>query len=163
MQQKKLTTLQKWYLKYTNRPAYDAYKHSLKEQEFYNHAASFQHPSLNHPYKEITSFLHSGNIGDIIYSLPAVYELSKNGKAHFYLQVNQPTDQVFQFHPLGNVMLNDNMVAMLKPLLLHQPQIAVVEKYEGQPIDYDLNDFRSHKRFFSASIVHWYFTTYGIS
>jgi hypothetical protein len=163
MEHQKLTTLQKWYLKYTNRPAYNDYKMRLKEQAFYDHAASFQHPSLKHPYKQITGFLHSGNSGDIIYSLPAVYELSKKGKAHLYLQVNQPTDQEFSFHPLGNVMLNDKMIALLQPLLLHQPQIAIAEKYKDQSIDYNLDDFRKHKNFISASITHWYFTTYGIS
>lgn len=163
MEHKKLSSLQKWYLKYTNRPAYNAYKLRLREDEFYEHASTFQHPPLDHPYKEITRFVHSGNAGDIIYSLPAVYELSKKGKAHFYLQVNQPHEQDFHFHPLGAVMLNDKMVEMLKPLLLYQPQIEVAETYTGQPVDYNLDDFRKYKYFLPTSIIRWYFTVYGIS
>lgn len=163
MENKKLSNVQKWYLKYTNRPAYRAYKQALRENDFHQHASAFQHPPLNHAYKSLTRFVHSGNAGDIIYSLPAVLELSKAGKADFYLRTEQPYDQEFAFHPTGGVMLNDKMVAMLSPLLAYQPQIQRVEKYKGQPVDYDLDDFRRYHYFLGASIVRWYFTVYGIS
>src|SRR4051812_31361135 len=94
MEFKNLNTLQKWYLKYTNRAAYRLYKRKLLEnaldEDFYNNSLKLQHPSLDHPYKAFTTFKHSGNSGDIIYSLPAIFELSKNGKAHLQLQLNQP-------------------------------------------------------------------------
>ena len=163
MEYRKLSKLHKWYLKYTDRPAYNTYKHRLREAAFHQHASTFQHPPLNHAYKALTGFVHSGNAGDIIYSLPAVWKLSKNGKAQFYLKANQPHEQKFDFHPLGNVMLNDKVIAMLTPLLRYQPRMASVETYNSQPVDYSLDDFRRYHYFLGASIVRWYFTVYGIS
>jgi hypothetical protein len=61
-------------------------------------------------------------------------------------------------------MLNNKIVEMLTPLLLHQPQIAVVEKYNTQPVDYDLDEFRTYTFLQDrGSISRWYFNVYGIS
>src|SRR5690348_16885231 len=132
MDYKKLTAFQKWYLKYTNRPAYIAYKRMLPDYDFYHNTAKLHHPPLDHPYKTLTTFRHSGNIGDIIYALPTVFELSKNGKAHLYLQINQPAEYSYNYHPLGGVMLTEKMVELLTPLLLHQPQIDEVRTYSNE-------------------------------
>lgn len=164
MAYRKLSTLQKWYLKYTNRPAYIEYKKSLRDYAFYHKTIKVRHPSLAHPYKALTSFKHSGNSGDIIYSLPTVFELSKNGKAHLYLQVEQQAEYSYNYHPLGNVMLSEKMIALLKPLLLYQPQIEAVEMYNGEAVDYDLDEFRKYSFHLDrGSIVRWYFNVYGIS
>jgi hypothetical protein len=168
MEHKKLSKLQKWYLKYTDKAAYKEYKRQLQEisqgDDFYNKSIAFQHPRLNHSYKTTTAFKHSGNSGDIIYSLPSVFELSKNGKARFYLHANQAGDYKNNYHPLGNVMLTDKMVDMLKPLLQYQPQIEIAEKHNGQAVDYDLDDFRKYSFFLDrGSITRWYFHVYGIS
>ncbi|HZH64517.1 MAG TPA: hypothetical protein VEY10_06445 [Flavisolibacter sp.] len=168
MEYRKLNTLQKWYLKYTDRAAYKLYKRKLWENsiddDFYRNSITLKHPSLDHPYKTETAFKHSGNSGDVIYSLPAIFELSKNGKAKIYLQLNQPGLYNLDFHPLGNVMLNAKMVELLKPLLLHQPQIALVEEYKKQPIDYDLDEFRNYTFLQDrGSISRWYFNVLGIS
>jgi hypothetical protein len=161
---RKLNNLQKWYLKYTDRPAYLDYKRTLKDYEFYHRTKKLQQPVIDHPFKEITSFKHSGNSGDIIYSLPAVYELAKNGKARFYFDVNQPAQYHHMYHPLGNVMLSQKMADMLQPLLLHQPQIEVAEKLTGQEVDYNLDEFRNYGFFLDrGSIVKWYYYVYGIS
>lgn len=154
-------------MKYTNRLAYKAYKLQLSQQReslgFAQRSLSIQHPDLNHPYKVETSFKHSGNIGDIIYSLPTVFELAKNGKAHLYLQTGQPAVYEKDFHPLGNTTLNDKMVQMLKPLLLRQPKIATLETYNGLPIDYDLDLFRTYSfSLDNGNITHWYFNVFGI-
>lgn len=168
MQYRKLNTLQKWYLKYTNRAAYKLYKRKLFEnaldEDFYTNSIKLKHPSLNHSYKANTAFKHSGNSGDIIYSLPAIFQLSKNGKAHLYLQLNQPGLYNLDYHPLGDRMLTDKMVELLKPLLLHQPQIASVEEYNGQQVDYDLDEFRNYTFLQDrGSILRWYFNVYGVS
>lgn len=163
MEYKKLSTLQKWYLKYTDRPAYKRYKRSLQDYEFYSKTKNIQHPPLNHPYKQVTSFKHSGNSGDIIYALPTILELSKNGKAHLYLHINQPGDYNYDYHPLGNVTLNEKLASMLKPLLEYQPQIEVVDLYKGEQVDYDLDQFRRYSfRLDNGNITHWYFNVYGI-
>jgi hypothetical protein len=56
------------------------------------------------------------------------------------------------------------MVDLLMPLLLHQPQITVVEKYDKQPVDYNLDEFRSYSILLDrGSITRWYCAVYGIS
>jgi hypothetical protein len=60
-------------------------------------------------------------------------------------------------------MLNKKMAAMLKPLLLHQPQIEIADEYNEEQVDYNLDDFRKYKYFLSPNITRWYFTVYGIT
>jgi hypothetical protein len=74
---------------------------------------------------------HSGNIGDIIYSLPTVKYLSEtqNSPINFILNVN---DEFMNIH-LTNALI---------PLLKHQSYIHNVELYDNQIIDYDLDKFR---------------------
>src|SRR5829696_617102 len=162
MEYRKISNLHKWYLKYTDRPAYNQYKRSLKDYDFYRLVTQIQHPSLDHAYKTLTSFKHSGNSGDIIYSLPTVFELSKKGKAKIYL--NEGEVGVYQdYHPLGGVMLNEKVIQMMKPLLSYQPQIELCEKYKGEEIDYNLDHFRSYGILMDkGSIVRWYYYVYGI-
>ena len=160
---RKLTKLQKWYLKYTDRPAYKAYKRSLQDYDFFFQTKDIKHPSLDHPYKELTAFKHSGNSGDIIYSLPTVWELSKNGKANFFIHINQPADYNYDYHPLGNTTMNEKMAQLLKPLLEYQPKISTVDIYNGQPVDYNLDEFRRYGfPMDKGNITHWYFNVYGI-
>jgi len=164
MEYRKLSKLQMWYLKYTNRTAYIAYKRMLQDYEFFHRTASVQHPPMTHLYKEVTTFKHSGNSGDIIYALPAALELSKKGKAHFYLQVDQQAEYSFNYHPLGNVMMSDKMIGFLAPLLLYQPQIEKVQAFHGEAVDYDLDAFRHYSFHLDrGSITRWYFNVFGIS
>lgn len=163
MEYRKLNKLQKWYLKYTDRPAYKAWKRSRIDYDFVRRTRLLQHPSLNHPYKELTSFRHSGNAGDIIYSLPTIWELSKKGKAALYLRINQPGHYHMYYHPLGNTTLSEKMALMLKPLLEYQPQLSAVNLYDGQPVDYDLDLFRTYSfSLDNGNITHWYFNVFGI-
>jgi hypothetical protein len=60
-------------------------------------------------------------------------------------------------------MLNGKMADMLQPLLQYQPQIRAVEKYSGQAVDYNLDEFRKYNYFLGASITRWYFMVYGVS
>jgi hypothetical protein len=157
MEFKKLNELQRLLLKWRDKPGYKNYKLNLR----LSRAPAFQ---LDHPYKAITSFRHSGNSGDIIYALPSVFALSKNGKANIYLHANQPAAAYPAYHPLGNVMLNNKTVAMLQPLLLHQPGIDTCELYEQQAIDYNLDNFRSYPLEQSRlNICRWYFYILGIA
>lgn len=173
MEYRELSKLRRWYLKYTNKAAYRTYKESrqahlqhLYEQEqeakFVATIASLKHVVPPLSPAATTGFKHSGNSGDIVYSLPAVFALSGSGRANLYLHAHQPIENKSLYHPLGNVMLNERMIAMLKPLLLHQPQIAAVEPFTGQAIDYDLDTFRRYGFYLDrGSIVRWYFLVYG--
>lgn len=109
-------------------------------------------------------FKHSGNAGDILYSLPAIRQAceNKNDKAILYLNLDQPANYVQGFvHPLGNVMLNKYMATMLKPLLLECEFISDVMTYSGQQIDYDLDKFRRIGLNLGAgNISRWYFQAF---
>lgn len=109
-------------------------------------------------------FKHSGNAGDILYSLPAIRQAVRNKgeKAILYLHLDQPANYVQGFvHPLGNVMLNKYMATMLKPLLLECEFISDVMTYSGQQIDYDLDKFRRIALNLGAgNISRWYFQAF---
>lgn len=164
---KKLSILERLFLKHTNKPAYRSYKLQLYQYQdgldFAKRSIPIEHPTVNHLYKAETFFKHSGNIGDIIYSLPTILELSKNGKAHLFLQTDQPGIYEHAFHPLGNKMLNTKTVDMMKPLLLYQSQIATVNEYDGGAVDYDLDIFRSYSfSLNNGNIIHWYYHVFGV-
>ncbi|NBU80613.1 MAG: hypothetical protein EBS55_03055 [Flavobacteriaceae bacterium] len=107
---------------------------------------------------------HSGNAGDILYSLPAIRQatINKVEKAILYLKLNTPANYMKGFvHPLGNVMLNEYMFKMLRPLLLTTDFIEDVIVYNGQKIDYDLDKFREIGLNLGAgNISRWYFQTF---
>lgn len=107
---------------------------------------------------------HSGNAGDILYSLPAIRQAcyNANDKAILYLHIDQPANYVQGFvHPLGNVMLNKYMATMLKPLLKECSFIEDVLIYNGQKIDYDLDKFRQIGLNLGAgNISRWYFQAF---
>jgi hypothetical protein len=163
MEFKKISNLQKWFLKYTDRPKYVQYKAMLQDLVYHDKTKLQQNEVLDHPYKSITSFCHSGNCGDIIYSLPTVFELSKNGKANLYLKIDQP-GKYDNYHPLGNVMLNKKMVDMFIPLMKYQPQINECAVYNAEVVDYDLDVFRNYSFLQDrGNIARWYFYVYAIS
>ena len=179
----KLTGITKLVIKYLKPDLYKKYKRVINEfrgrpirQKERAAAAKLQpdyifnertpaivHPLLDHQYTASVSFHHSGNCGDIIYSLPTVKELARNGKARMLLNINQAA-KYENFHPLGNVMLNKTMADMLAPLLLHQPYIESCEIYEQGDFDYNLDTFRSYTFLLDrGSIARWYFHVFAIS
>ena len=54
--------------------------------------------------KKIT-FLHSGHLGDLIYALPVIKELSKDHECHFYIQANKHIPVEYYKHPAGSVYI----------------------------------------------------------
>lgn len=166
MNQKKLNIIHTWFLKYTNRIAYINYKAARENlrltKDFEDVAKNFDHSLLKHQYKQLTTFKHSGNCGDIIYSLPTVWELAKNGKAEFYLQIDQ-RGMYNNYHPLGNVKLNKQMAEMLRPLLVYQPLCESCYVYSDNEIDYDLDEVRKYVQFQDrGNIARWYFYVYAV-
>jgi len=76
----------------------------------------------------MTTFRHSGRMGDIVWSLAFVKQI---GGGVFYLNSNSP----YGFTPVD--------LEFIKPLLEKQPYIERVEVWNGQQVDYDLDAFRS--------------------
>ena len=138
-----------------------------KETQFLNGLQNV--PDVLHPAVidgDEISFSHSGHAGDIIYSIPTMYELAAGRKINLYLTLNQPNrDFTRQMrHPNGNVMLTEKSVELIAPLLLAQKDFIRCEALAGQTVHYDLTAFREFPfDYRMGSIARWYFLTYGIS
>jgi hypothetical protein len=155
MEFKKLSKVQEVLLKMNNREAYINYKFLKKLQ-------AVQHPSLPAEVPADVHFKHSGNAGDLIYALPVMHALAKGGNIHLHLHINQPVIYPNMQHPLGNVMLNEKMLAGLQPLILAQPGIATCDAYSGGPLHYDLDVFRTYPyNYKMGHIARWYFLVFA--
>lgn len=118
----------------------------------------------------IVSVKQSCNVGDLISMLPALRQLSKHtGKK---VQICQRVGMVGSgmsnsIHPFQNeqgydVCMNDYMFNMVAPLIKHQDWVYDFVKYEGQPIEIDLDVIRS--QFYTPmakyAINRWLFFVY---
>jgi hypothetical protein len=112
---------------------------------------------------------HSGNVGDLLYALPAIKQLAflMDEKVTVLLKLNveahySPGNDV---HPVKDkdgkhVMLNANMFELVKPLLMAQDYIKTVKKWkEGDNVDVDLDLFRLPRQINTSAghISRWYF------
>lgn len=89
---------------------------------------------------ETVSFLHSGHLGDIIYSLPVIKEISKNRRTILYIEANKKIiNNHDKNHPFGDLFLTTESVNKIIPLLKKQNYINNVFIYNQEPIDVDLN------------------------
>jgi hypothetical protein len=157
MKFKKLNKLQKIMLKAKSAEAYKNYK-------FMNALQPIAHPQVKISSPHEVHFMHSGNSGDIIYSIPAMYALAEGRKIHLHLKINEKGVYGKMRHPLGSVMLNEKMVSMLQPLLLNQPLIETCEIYSGQHVDVDLTAFRQYPfNYRMGHICRWYFWVFGVN
>jgi len=115
---------------------------------------------------ETITFKHSGNAGDIIYSLPSIKMIcdNQNKEAVIYIKLNQPSGFTDSQHPLGGVMMNRVMYDLLKPLLVHQGYVKDVLYFEEESvpaIDYDLDRFRvDNLNLSSGNIAQWINNSY---
>jgi len=78
-----------------------------------------------------TTFKHSGNLGDIIYALPTIIAL---GGGKLYLSNNTPGLEIRVF--------TDGMLEQIIEFLRTQGFLTDVCRYNGEPIDYNLDKWR---------------------
>lgn len=141
-------------LKFSNPEEYKNFKYLKK-------LFNLPYPRFDIIKEDFYSFKHSGNAGDIMYAIPAMIALAKGKPIHLYLQIDQPGRYGKYPHPLGDKMLTRKIADMLKPLLMDQNGITVVEIYDGQAIDYDLDLFRRFPIWLSrGNISRWYFLVF---
>jgi hypothetical protein len=79
------------------------------------------------------TFLHSGNLGDIIYSLPTIIAL---GGGILYIGTGKGKLE----RPM-----NQNMVKQMVDFLKSQPYLVDVLPHQGEAVDYNLDKFRERK------------------
>lgn len=156
---KKLSFIEKQILRNKDYDKYKNYKYELRLSK------TDLLRQLDFPQKSDYHFKHSGNAGDIIYSLPTAYAIAKGANIHFHLSLSMKGNYGKQTHPLGDKMLNEKMVAMLEPLLTAQPQIASCTVHNpNDNIDVDLDLMRSHPvNMASGHIARWYFYVFAVN
>jgi hypothetical protein len=109
-------------------------------------------------------FKHSGNAGDIIYTLPVMYALAKQKDFHIALDIAPIVKYGKNPHPLGDKMLTPKMVAMLQPLLNTQQQIKSCSIIEDKNYTVDLDLFRELPLYLDrGNIARWHFWVWGVN
>lgn len=156
---RKLSFIEKWILRQKDYDRYKDYKYA------YRLSKTSLFTALDYPPKEAYHFKHSGNAGDIVYSLPAALAIA--GKAAVYYHFSLDGKGVYgkSPHPLGNKMLTEKMVNMLTPLLTTNPQVHSCAIHQpSDSIDIDLDLIRSHPVNMGAGhIARWYFQVFAVN
>ena len=149
--------LQKYLLKKNDPETYQ----DLKFTKRANNTKHFLHQT---PTNTNCTFKHSGNAGDIIYALPAMYAIANYKQFDIALAIDKPGFYSTRPHPLGNKMLTKGMVDMLAPLLLNQPLIKTCEVLDKQPYNVDLDNFRDLPFYLEkGNITRWYMWAWGVN
>lgn len=113
------------------------------------------------------NYSHTGNAGDIIYALPVIKQLSNlvDKPQNLLLKINVPMRlSLGLVHPLNNVMLNEQSVKLLSPLLESQSYISKCSVYTNERIDINLSLFRKSGIYIDrGNIARWNFYTTGVT
>jgi hypothetical protein len=122
-------------------------------------------------------FKHSGDLGDIIFSLPTIRALGggllyldpNGGEASPFVDWAGKTGTNLVLHldehrnegtPVNQLPgrtrtnLTTESIESLRPLLLQQEYIVDVQLWYGETVDHDLDAFRRHNRFNNLSDAH---------
>jgi len=156
-----------FFLKFINKEKYVELKHKKKVKEnikVYNEKIKNKILEIHNKIqknKEL-NFLHSGHLGDLIYSLPLIKKLSETKKCNLYIEVNKKNLLFYANHPSGNVMINEKTLSLLLPLLKSQKYFNKVEKYTDNIIDIDLNFFREMPFNLTFHSMRWYSHLTGV-
>lgn len=159
--------LAKYWYKYTNKKKYRSLKNKLNQEKRikrYNRDYSSIIQGILHKiqHQKNLSFRHSGHLGDILYSLPVIKELSKTHNCTLYIRADKPMTSEYYKHPSGNVMLSKNIISKFLPLLKQQNYLSHVAFWEDEEIDIDLDLFRDLPVDFSFLSHRWYFHIAGV-
>lgn len=114
------------------------------------------------------TFLSSGNAGDTIGSIPAMREFYRKTGIKPILYLRKDVEAFYYegaVHPVKsegkNVMLNQQMIDMLIPLLKAQPFFEDVRTYNGEDIGCDLDQIReTNVGMPGLSLNRWFFYVY---
>lgn len=105
-------------------------------------------------------FNHSGNIGDVLYSLNFAREFAAAcGEGRFAVNLQAGVEsQIQQDHPCGRILMNDAACEFLRPLLEAQPYIGQVTVSTDPPDGaIDLSQFRNMPLYHAAGDVRYYY------
>jgi hypothetical protein len=98
------------------------------------------------------TFKHSGDLGDIVYALPAIRAM---GGGILYLDpeggANEP---LCHWEHVKGTHLNSALIEQITPLLIQQPYIQEVRLWRGEKVDVNLDQFRQHLKFNNLADSH---------
>lgn len=104
-------------------------------------------------------FLHNGHLGDIVYSLLFLKNIStrKKKKIEYFIKIDENDGHLIG-HPSGNnIMISENAYLFIKPLIESQPYIKFLKYDESVDDIVDLSNIRNSLINLSAgSITDWY-------
>jgi hypothetical protein len=95
----------------------------------------------------MTTFRHSGKLGDLVYALPTVRAM---GGGALYV------------HPGGGQGIGERDACSLLPLLQAQEYISEAELWRNQPFDVDLDVWRTFFQPFSHSLAESHLMAFGL-
>ena len=148
-------------LKFLNNKKYQELKQKNFDEKKFKYYKKIILPEIINIHNRIKkksklSFLHSGHLGDLIYSLPLVKKISKTHKCNFFVKTNVKTNVQNYNHPFGDVFVNNRAANMLIPLLKNQKYLQSVSIFKNEQIDIDLNFFRKIPINFFFHSSRWY-------
>ena len=158
--------LLKLWFKIFNKGKYNDFKNSKRTAENLKFYKSHIFEKIlkiqsNVENKKELSFLHSGRLGDLIYSLATIKELAKSHKCKIYIQINKPVLDYYDH--LRKVLITKRSGDMIIPLLKKQEFLEDVSIYNGEKIDVNFDLFRDipiNKSFYSS---RWFSHLVGIN
>ena len=158
--------LKLWY-KLSNKSKYWDLKNKKRVEDkvkyynsrIYNQILEIQKKIENN--KEL-SFLHSGQLGDLIYSLATIKELSKSHKCKLYIQINKPMPLDYS-DSSRKVFISKRSGDLILPLLRDQDFLETVKIYEDEKIDINLDLFRDIPISLSFYSTRWFSHLAGIN
>ena len=161
--------MQKFFLKLFNKKRYISEKIEKSKKIWNEKYINLIQPEINKNFsllqsKNEISFLHSGQIGDIINSLALIKKIAENKTCNFYLEVGRPMPEdknnVNKYY--SKYFISESVSEKLIPLLKKQKFLKKIEIYNNQEIDINLNFFRKMYPNFNIDSVRWYFHLAGI-
>ena len=99
------------------------------------------------------TFKHSGKLGDIIWSLPFIRHVG-GGDLRLAVGVSES--------PGAAPWISNEAFEFIRPLLEAQSYVPSVGLYQGEPVDYDLDDFRKVTFRFGCNLVDAFYLAFGI-
>lgn len=108
---------------------------------------------------ELKTFQHSGNLGDIIYSLPTIIAL---GGGVLYVGTRTGSLEISSNAPPPNPM-TEHMALQIIELLKTQPYLTDIRLYSNERVDYKLDKFREHHAVMTNHIAKSHLDAFGVN
>ncbi|MDA9676734.1 hypothetical protein N9T85_00035 [bacterium] len=159
--------LKKLFYKFFNKSSYLTLKNknrTEKNLKYYNEKIYGQITNIQKKIEnnKILTFLHSGQLGDLIYSLASIKEIAKTHKCKLYLQINKPIPEDYVVDS-KKVYISKRSADLILPLLREQNFLETVDIYNNEEIDVNLDLFRDIPINLSFYSTRWFSHLLGIN